>query len=208
MTAAQAPSSTPPTGRYQRRFRNLLLQPRFQLKYTAMVVGVTLVVAAVLGWFAYGYSTGQTEMMSVNQVAAAGDDVSAEFVQDMENYARAEDRKVLGAIVGGVLLMAITLGFTGILVTHRLVGPAYRLKDLMRQVRDGHWNAQGRLRDGDELHDVFEAFEEMTASLRAAQAEEVALLDDAIEKARAAGVPDTAIAEVVEVRRRMQSALE
>jgi len=208
---AQAMSSKPPNGRKQRRFRNLLLQPRFQLKYTAMVVGVTLVVACVLGTFAYSYSKGQTELLAINRMETAigsGEEITDEFTRDMERYAAEADTMVLLGIIGGILFMVLALGVTGIMVTHKLVGPAYRLKDLLRQVRDGHWNAKGRLREGDELHDIFEVFQEMTASLRAAQAEEIALLDAAIESARSAGVPDAAIADIVEVRRRMQSALD
>lgn len=208
---AQPLPSKPPNGRKQRRFRNLLLQPRFQIKYTSMVVGVTLVVACVLGAFAYRYSKGQTELLAINRMETAitnGEEITDEFTQDMERYAAEADTQVLLGIIGGILFMVIALGTTGIMVTHKLVGPAYRLKDLLRQVRDGHWNAKGRLREGDELHDIFEAFQEMTASLRAAQTEEIALLDAAIESARAAGVPDDAIADVIEVRRRMQSALD
>ena len=59
--------SLSPSGRAHppRKLRNFLLEPKFQLKYTGMVVGVTLVVAAVLGFQAYEYSTGQTQLRTV-----------------------------------------------------------------------------------------------------------------------------------------------
>lgn len=208
---ARSMSSRPPDANYRRRVRNLLLQPKFQLKYTAMVVGVTVVVAAVLGTFAYTYSRGQTEMLAINQMESAasrGEDVGPEFMADLQRYSADADRNVLLAIIGGILFMAMCLGMTGIVVTHRLVGPAYRLKDLLGQVRDGHLHAKGRLRDGDELHDVFEAFQEMTSSLRSAQREEIALLEAAITRAEEASVPDEALADVREVLRRMRAALD
>lgn len=203
------PISGGPGGMHpKRRLRNYLLVPSFQLKYTAMVVGVTVVVASVLGILAYKYSVGQTEMLSMNRMAAQGSAITEEFVQDLERYSEAADRKVAFGIFGGVLFLALALGVTGIVVTHRLVGPAYRLKMLLREVRDGRLVVRGRLRKGDELQDIFEAFQEMILSLRAAQEQEIALLDAAIERAKQAGLPPDAIADIESIRDRMRAALD
>lgn len=213
MTAEARPSARPSvSGRpYKRSMRNLLLQPRFQLKYTLMVVVVTVFVASVLGAFAYKYSRGQTELLTIHQMEAAldrGEDITSHFTDDLREYAAQEDRKVLLAIVLGILALGLALGATGIVVTHRLVGPAYRLKCLLGEVRDGHWVVSRGLRKGDELQDIFEAYRDMVDSLRRAQAEEIALLDKAIEDAIAEGAPEHAIARVREVRDRMQAVLE
>ncbi|MDD9946986.1 MAG: hypothetical protein OXU20_38440 [Myxococcales bacterium] len=214
MTAdAQATRMTshPSNRPYRRRIRNLLLEPRFQLKYTLMVVAVTVLVASALGAVAYNYSKGQTELLTIHRMERAldrGEEISPQFGADMLAYAAEADRRVLAAIVGGILALALALGLTGILVTHRLVGPAYRLRAMIGDVANGHWAVRGRLRKGDELQDIFQAFEGMVESLRAAQREEIALLDDAIQKAREAGVPEDAIAAIAEVRERMQSALD
>lgn len=193
----------------KRRLRNYLLVPSFQLKYTAMVVGVTVIVASVLGLLAYDYSKGQTQMLTINKIEAKGNAIDEGFIRDLERYSEEADRKVALRIVGGVFLLAIALGFTGILVTHRLVGPVYRLKICARQVRDGHLSlAVNGLRKGDELQDLFEAFREMVASLRTAQQRDISELDVAIEKAREAGLPNEALSHLVETRDRMRSALE
>ena len=192
----------------KRRIRNYLLVPRFQLKYTSMVVGVTVIVASVLGIQAYNYSTGQTQMLAMNKMEAKGPAINDQFMQDLQRYSEDADRKVALSVVAGVLLLAIALGITGIMVTHRLVGPAYRLKVLLRDVRDGHLKVQGRLRKHDELQDIFEAFQEMIVSLRAAQEREIALLEAAIDRAKTAGLPSEAIADLESVRDRMRAALE
>jgi hypothetical protein len=82
------------------------------------------------------------------------------------------------------------------------------MRRLINEVADGHLRLAGRLRKGDELQEVFEAFERMVESLRKAQQEEVDLLDAAIQKAREAGTPEEALAHVVEVRERMMDQLE
>lgn len=193
----------------KRRLRNYLLVPSFQLKYTAMVVGVTVIVASVLGVLAYDYSTGQTQMLTINKIEAKGSAIDEGFIRDLERYSEEADRKVAVRIVAGVILLAIALGFTGIMVTHRMVGPVYRLKLCARLIRDGHYSlAVGGLRKGDELQDLFEAFREMVASLRTAQQRDISELEHAIEKARAAGLPSDAISLLVATRDRMRSALE
>lgn len=193
----------------KRRLRNYLLVPSFQLKYTAMVVGVTVIVASVLGVLAYQYSTGQTEMLTINKIEAKGSAIDENFIRDLQRYSEEADRRVAVRIVSGVILLAIALGITGILVTHRLVGPVYRLKICAKQVRDGHYSlAVGTLRKGDELQDLFEAFSEMVASIRTAQQRDVSELDLAIEQARQAGIPTEAISLLVATRDRMRASLE
>ena len=51
MNTSNFPSS--PTGRYKRSVRNLLIDSRFQLRYTAFLVIVAVVVSVVLGGFLY-----------------------------------------------------------------------------------------------------------------------------------------------------------
>lgn len=204
----QTLSGRPGSHHPKRRWRNYLLVPSFQLKYTAMVVGVTVIVASVLGVVAYRYSQGQTEVLTAKRLETEGDAVSAELVEDLRRYGEEADRTVATSIVVGVLLLALALGATGIVVTHRLVGPAYRLKMLLREVRDGRLVLPGRLRKKDELQDIFVAFSEMLVSLRAAKEQEIGLLEAAIERARAAGVPADAILDIEQLRDRVRASLD
>lgn len=208
MTAQAQPISQPSRSHPPRKLRNFLLQPKFQLKYTSMVVGVTVVVAAVLGFQAYKYSTGQTELLNIERMEARGDAVDAKFVADLDRYAKEADRKVLLGVLGGIAVLALALGLTGIVVTHRMVGPAYHLKRLLRRVSDGRLRVDGSLRKHDELQDVFEAFQMMVKNLRAAREQELQELDEALASARAAGVPEDALAQLRSVRARIQSSLE
>ena len=107
MTAEAQPLSNPSRSHPPRKLRNYLLQPKFQLKYTSMVVGVTVVVAAVLGFQAYSYSTGQTELLNIERMEAKGGAVDERFIADLDNYAREADRKVLLAVLGGIAVARI-----------------------------------------------------------------------------------------------------
>ncbi|RLB53235.1 MAG: hypothetical protein DRJ42_12525 [Deltaproteobacteria bacterium] len=189
----------------KRRLRNFLLNPRFQLKYTGMVVGVTVIVASALGFQAYDYSRSMSEMLAANDMMSALDDAAAELI--IEESA-AKDLEVLLSIIGGICVLALALGVTGIVVTHKLVGPTYKMKRLIGEIADGRLRLSGRLRKGDELLDLYIALERMVESLRATQQEEIDLLDVAIQKSRDAGTPEDALQDIVEVRERMASTLE
>jgi methyl-accepting chemotaxis protein len=190
----------------KRRFRNYLLDPRFQLKYTGAVVLVTVVVAAVLGYFAYDFSRGQTEALTIQM--AMQPELDPEVAQDLHGWAQAHDRKVLYGILAGILALALSLGVTGILVTHKVVGPAYKIQKLLHEVAEGHLSVQSRLRKGDELQNVFEAFAKMVETLRERQAEEVALLDAALDEAKSSGVAEGTLQPIRDVRNRMQAELD
>jgi methyl-accepting chemotaxis protein len=208
MTAEAQPVSHSNRTHPPRKLRNYLLEPKFQLKYTSMVMAVTVVVAAVLGYQAYRYSTGQTELLNIERMEAKGSAADAQFIADLEEYSRAADRKVLLAVLGGIAVLAFALGVTGIMITHRLVGPAYRLKQLLREVSDGRIHVSGKLRKHDELQDVFEAFQRMVENLRGAREQDIEELDRALDQARASGVSEDALALVRGVRDRMRSTLD
>ena len=197
--AQAVPQQGPPP---KRRLRNYLLDTRFQLKYTGMVVGVTLIVATILGYVAYEQSHAQTEMMTIN-LAMAGE--TAEFI---EQTAREADQQLLLMIIGGIAILVLSLGFTGIVVTHRVVGPAFKMKSLFRHVADGHLKLYGRLREGDELQDVFLEFERMIERRRANQRDEITQLESAIERARSAGAPEAVVDDLVALRDRMEKELQ
>lgn len=95
---------------------------------------------------------------------------------------RAEQRQI-GWVVGGVLLLLVfSIGLAGIIFTHKIAGPMFKMKRLMRQVGEGKLVVRERLRKGDELQHFFESFEGMVENMRARQLAEIELLSGAIAK--------------------------
>lgn len=178
----------------QRKIRNYLLDRRFQLKYTGMVLFVTVTVASVLGYVAYRFSRGQTEALTAH--IAAQSDLDEGTAGDLERFAEQEDRKVRNAIVFGVACLALALGVTGIVVTHRVVGPAYRMRRLFEHVGRGRFEVTTGIRKGDELQDLYRSFAEMVESLRGQRAEEIAQLEEALRNMEAGGVDSDYLREL------------
>lgn len=205
-SAPQAHQHPPNGGPPKRQLRNYLLDARFQLKYTGYVVLVTLVVASVLGFLAYRESKAQTEMMSIGWAMEAGH--SEDTQGFIEARAREYDRNMLMAIILGIASLTVTLGFVGIFITHRVVGPAFKLKRLLQHIAAGHLSLAGRLRKGDELQDVFLVLEQMIETLRDRQRQEIALLEQGIESARKSGASEAALEDLNALREQMENALK
>lgn len=215
--ATEAQSMPKPGQAPKRRLRNFLLDARFQLKYTGAVVAVTVIVTGAVGYWlgneAYSYSTGMTQMLLMQR--GGGMEVTDDMQQLFEEEARESDQQVLRSIVTGVvalvLILAVALGITGIIVTHRVVGPAYKLKLLLGDVARGSLNTRGGLRKGDELQDVGDAFKAMVAALRERREDELAQLERALAKAEgAADDPDedVVVSDLRALRDRLRATLD
>jgi nitrogen fixation/metabolism regulation signal transduction histidine kinase len=129
-------------------------------------------------------------------------------MSDLERYARDEDRKVALAVLAGIGVLALALALTGIVVTHRVVGPAFRLRQLLRQVSEGRLRPAGSLRKHDELQDVFVMFQRMVSSLRVAREQDLLDIERAMEQARSAGMSESVLAPLREMQARIRASLE
>jgi nitrogen fixation/metabolism regulation signal transduction histidine kinase len=125
-----------------------------------------------------------------------------------QNATLDQQRTMLLSLVGGLTLLVFFIGVLGIYFTHKVVGPIYKMKLLLKQVGDGKLNFKGGLRKGDELQDFFECFAAMVEKLKDRQKGEVAELTAAMEAASASGASEEAIAKIGRVRDQMKAALD
>jgi len=115
---------------------------------------------------------------------------------------------MLYELICGLALLVATIGIFGIWFTHKIAGPIYKMKMLLRQVGDGKLVFQGKLRKGDELQDFFGAFTTMVDKLRERQSHEVTQLEAAIRMAGEAGASQESLAKVRSVRDEMKRAID
>jgi nitrogen fixation/metabolism regulation signal transduction histidine kinase len=111
-------------------------------------------------------------------------------------------------LVGTGLALVLLLMAMGIVITHRIVGPVHKMKKLLRRVSTGRLAIEERLRRGDELEDLFDAFLQMTYSLRAIQAARLKTLDATLKRAEATGAADEVLDGMRALRAQMVLGLE
>ncbi len=91
-----------------------------------------------------------------------------------------QQRVLLVMLTSTLSLLVILIGLAGIVVTHKVAGPIYKMKRQIKGVGEGKLRVPAPLRKGDDLGDFFEAFEKMVINLRGRQKEEIERLEAAI----------------------------
>lgn len=224
------------SGRNKRSFKGLLINKRFQLKYTLIVVFLSVVISAVLGVLLLNKVTENTQL-ALNgvrgmaalreQMAPAGGTGAADRAEIDRSLAESEkalqerDREVMLYLVLCLVGLVLAITLLGIFVTHKVAGPVFVLSRYINQITAGNLRDVRQLRKGDELLEFFETFERMLKSLQERQRADVAALEstlralrDQLEKLHAGASPEgladelsRAIDELASLKKKKQEAL-
>src|SRR5689334_9648020 len=104
---------------------------------------------------------------------------------DLEKQAAsfaAQQQALIWGLVLALVVLVVCIGFAGIVVTHKVAGPVFKMQRMFGQVGDGHFSVRERLRKGDEMQTFFEAFENMLSRLRDIQGKDMKRIEDAIAR--------------------------
>ncbi len=183
---------TPP--KYKRKVRNMLVDKRFQLKYTALVLVLGLAIFGVLGALYFNERQISSDLLEVGDTLEKGmelpegieeSDYVAESLQeleaDMEPEVETRDATVVYAMLGAVAFLVLFLIGAGIYVTHKMVGPLYAIEMFMRAVQEGRWASIRPLRKGDEFNRLSEEFMRLADAVRGRHEEELPALKKILE---------------------------
>jgi len=150
--------------------RTFLLDRKFQLKYTLIIVIVGVAVSAFLGYFIYELNLKNRELLNID----------AEMVDRVEQI----NNQTLFYLFGFVALMALFLFTWGIFITHKVAGPLFVISKYLRDIADGKLPTTRSLRRGDELKAFFDTFAEMVTSLRQRRQDEAAVFKQHLQAVR------------------------
>jgi nitrogen fixation/metabolism regulation signal transduction histidine kinase len=149
------------------------------------------------------------EQMRLESDAAFLGKREAELEQEAAAVA-SQQRMLLYVLIAALLVLVLGIGVAGIMFTHKVAGPIFKMKRLLRQIGEGKLVVRERLRKGDELQHFFDTFETMVEDLRKHQKEEIAKVDAIID--RLAATPgksdDDGLEMLRKLRREMQDQLE
>ena len=155
------------------RRRTFLIDRKFQLKYTLIIVLVGVLVSALLGFFIYRLNLENRELLEID----------AEMMAQVELI----DSYTMYYLVGFVVVMALFLFIWGIFITHRVAGPIFIISRYLRELTEGQVPKTRPLRKGDELKGFFETFSGMCQYLRDNNNEEAAQLEKSAAEIREKG---------------------
>ena len=158
---------------HHRQIRNYLLDRKVQLRVALIMVALTTALTAALGWAWYTEIRTASSVIQINAIAALG----PETAQSLEAELKVHDQRRLLVLVGFALLLALLVVAYGIVMTHKIAGPLFKIKRHMGDIEHGRLYKLWGLRKGDQLKDFFAAFESMHGALRARVEADIELLN-------------------------------
>jgi hypothetical protein len=205
MTTTEAAAARPV---YKRKVRNYLLDVGLQLRYTATIVVVAIFLTAGLGFKMYQATREVSRIILFTGLAdpATAQELQAQFANS--------DRVVLWGIIGFGFVLILSISAVGILITHKVVGPLYKISSFFGRVRDNRLGpAPSGLRKGDELQDFYSSFREMHVAVRDRVVEDVRVLGEAVAAIESSADGRTpavqrALDELRQLRKRKEDSLE
>lgn len=110
-------------------------------------------------------------------------------------------------LVVGILVLVAGIGVAGIVFTHKIAGPIFKMKRLLREVGEGKLILKERLRKGDELQHFFETFEQTVHRLRQRQMDEIARIDAILLELEPVAGESDGVTKLKQLRAEMQDHL-
>ncbi len=149
-------------------------------------------------------SAKQTEKLNQQQRTL---EQQATDLKQRSNEIAHQQSAMLWTLTSALSLLVVLIALAGIVVTHKIAGPIYKMKRQIREVGKGKLQIPAPLRKGDDLVEFFQAFETMVRSLRQRQQVEIERLERALGALEASGATEQ-LQAVRDLLRDMKAALD
>lgn len=162
--------------RTKRQLRNYLIDRTVQLRITIIMVLLAFLLTAALGVCWYAEIRKASEVVRINAITTLG----SEAADSLETELAVQDRQRLFVLIGFAVLLALLIAAYGIVMTHKLAGPLFKIRRHINDIERGRLYPLWGLRKGDQLKDFFADFERMHAALRQRVEQDMMLLNEVI----------------------------
>lgn len=166
------------TDLHRRLIRNYLLDRKYQLRYTLIMVLISSLLTATLGYIWYQQVRATSSSIEMRSLTNLG--FSEKEVQEIRDEMAGQDRFRLVVLIGFGVLFALATACYGIIITHKVAGPLYKISRYMNDIKEGRLGKVYDLRRGDHLRDFFESFKQMHTALRQQAYQRQVVLDETI----------------------------
>ncbi|MFH1729231.1 MAG: hypothetical protein ABIA04_12525 [Pseudomonadota bacterium] len=147
---------------YQRKY---LIDKKFQIKYTLIVIAVCSLIYVLLGYHFYTTSLEATDLLSIQNF-------------ELQSMVEQEDNFTLYYLITFFIVQIFSLFILGTLLTHKIAGPAFRIMKSMEDIASGKLRKIGNLRKFDELKSFVEPVNNLIESINSRANNDIAFLED------------------------------
>lgn len=177
---------------FQRRY---LIDKRFQIKYTLMVLALSALIFIPMGYKLYLKEKANTEILKIQNL-------------DLAQMVNTQDLGVLFYLAGFFLLQMVSLFVLGILITHRIAGPVSRVhRYLDEMAQTGEVKALDSVRNRDEFKEFFEALSDVITKFQAKTARQRALAEEIRSGLGSVGTDPAKQAQLLKLADELRAAL-
>lgn len=134
------------------RRKRYIIKPAFQLRYTGVVL-LAVFAVAVISVFTTYYSS----------ISLLGKKLANVYPQGMLVLTLREINLIL---IFRIFFLVPFIILIGILLSHKIAGPAYRIERTLREIGKGNFDIRIKLRKYDELVCIADAVNDMTSNLK------------------------------------------
>jgi hypothetical protein len=178
--------------------RRYLIDRRFQLKYTALIVVVVSVIMTLFSAAIWRELRANSELaIGRRMLAGVGLAPDSSAMRDAfaltEDVAHSDQRQFVFLLMAS-LVVVLALGIWGVLITHRVAGPVLVLSRYTQALGEGHFPMIRQLRKGDELQMYFDTFRHAVEQIKRREAQEADQLEAAAARLAAGNQGDDAAA--------------
>jgi len=128
--------------------RIYLIKRGLQFRYMGVILTSMLLVSLVVGWTVYF-----TIWKDISDPTKTHDQLEQIFMEGNEN------------LIYRLAVVMLMVCFLSVFVSHKIAGPVYRLEESAKIIASGDFSRRIKLRSGDELQELADAFNTMTDSL-------------------------------------------
>ncbi len=130
------------------RRRKYIIQKGLQFRYIGLVFALAFIASVVTGWtvFATGWHF-------------LGEKLASVYPQGRLVYVL---RATNMALIRNLLLISPLIFILGLLFSHRIAGPVYRISKTLEEITKGNLGLKIKLREGDELVDLADTINNLT----------------------------------------------
>lgn len=153
-------AANPP--KHRRKLRNYLLDRKVQLRFTALMVGLSSLLTAGLGYYWYEEMRKASDVVRTSAMATLSDAAIAHLDSELA----AQDFRRLMLLIGFGVAFALLMAAYGIVMTHKYAGPIFKISRHLEDIERNRIYELWDLRKGDQLKEFFAKFKAMHGALR------------------------------------------
>lgn len=139
----------------QRKLRNFIINPKFQMKYIFWVTmgGLTVMTGYA---FIFYYFVKENYMILVDM---------ADMTKEAKDLLYHELHVIILLLIAFSVLFLIITTIIGIVFSHRVAGPLYKLNLVISKIKEGNTDERCHFRPNDEFREIANNFNEMLNSI-------------------------------------------